>query len=384
MLPTIASLRHALHRYPERSGQEQATAQRIRTFVEAHHPTEIIEQLGGHGLAVVYRFADEGPTVVIRCELDALPLEETGDCDYRSTRAGVAHLCGHDGHMAIVAGLSPWLAEQAFGRGTVILLFQPAEETGQGARAVRDDPRFAELRPDYLFALHNIPGEPMGTVVLVDGGFSATVHSVVVYLIGKVSHASEPEKGRNPARAIAEIIQALDELTVSDLTRPDFALLTPVHLTMGQPDYGISAGAGELHFTLRTRTEGAMQQLKTCVNEQLTRISRKYALTWHSRWFDYFPAVANDAFCNERIRTAAHALQLKVKQPTVPYKFGEDFGWFSQHYPVAMFGLGAGEHTPALHHTDYDFPDALLPVGTKLFQTIIKDILTTERPTLPL
>ena len=382
MLQTIASLRHTLHRHPERSGQEEATAQRIRSFVETYHPTQIIDGLGGHGLAVVYRFADEGPTVMIRCELDALPLEETGAAPYRSEQPGVAHLCGHDGHMAMVAGLSHWLSEQSFRRGTVVLLFQPAEETGQGAAAVLQDDRFQALAPDYVFALHNIPGEPRGTVVLVDGGFSATVQSIAIYLTGKASHASEPEKGLNPANAMADMIRALDALTVPDLARPDYALLTPIHLTMGQPDYGISAGAGALHFTLRTRTDAVMQRLQARVSEVIGQSSQRYSLAVRTEWFDYFPTVRNHPRANERIRRAAEANQLTIKRSAVPYKFGEDFGWFSQGYPAAMFGLGAGEDTSPLHHTDYDFPDALLPVGLAMFRGLISDLLDTDHNAL--
>ena len=161
MISIIKNLRKELHQYPEVSGKEVNTAKRIKAFIEKHHPTEIIENIGGNGLAVVYEFGKQGKTIVIRCELDALPIEEKNDFEHRSTIKGVSHKCGHDGHMAIVAGLIFWLKEQLFTKGKVVLLFQPAEETGQGAYKVLQDKRFQELKADYVFALHNIPKEPL-------------------------------------------------------------------------------------------------------------------------------------------------------------------------------------------------------------------------------
>jgi amidohydrolase len=375
MLQTLKALRHHLHQHPELSGQEVQTAARIQAFVAPHKPTEIITGLGGTGVAVVYKFSDEGPTVMIRCELDALPIEEANTFAHRSTISGAAHKCGHDGHMAIVAGLSLWLKEQPFKRGRVVLLFQPAEETGQGAHAVLKDARFQTIKPDYVFALHNLPGEPLHSIITVPHSFSATVESVAIYLTGVVSHASEPEKGINPALAMARIVQELAALNRPDVADKDFALLTPVHLTMGTPDYGISAGAGQLHYTLRTWTEDTLQTIKGQLLSITEKACAEYGLHFTTEWFDYFPASINYPPCNDIITGAAQAAGLAINERPYPFKFGEDFGWFSKEHKAALFGLGAGESSPALHHVDYDFPDELISTGIQMFTGIIERIL---------
>lgn len=371
----VYTLRKELHQTPELSGGEVFTAQRIQKFIALHHPTDVISGLGGHGVAAVYSYSETGPTIVIRCELDALPIQEVNDFPHRSTRAGVSHKCGHDGHMAIVAGLIFWLKQQALEKGRVVLLFQPAEENGQGAQAVLQDEQFQSLHPDYVFALHNLPGEPMHSIIMREGVFTATVQSVAIRLEGKQAHASEPEKGINPALAIAGLVQAFATLNHPRTTDPDFALLTPVCLEMGERAYGISAGGGTLHYTIRTWAMEEMQALKDRLLEITTQVCQIHCLHFTTDWFDYFPATVNDTQCYELAKGIAIRQGLTQVERPVPLKFGEDFGWYSTRYPSVLFGLGAGESTPALHHQDYDFPDELIATGVGLFAGIIEEIL---------
>ncbi len=375
MHSVLQSFRHELHRHPELSGQEAATAQRIKAFAKQHQPTAIIDRIGGHGLAVTYAFAPDGPCIVIRCEMDALPIEESNQFDHRSSTKGVSHKCGHDGHMAIVAGLMNWTEQQSFTKGKLVLLFQPAEETGQGAPAVRNAPAFAALQPDFVFALHNLPGEPLHHIILVEKRFSATVQSLAIRFQGKKSHASEPEKGNNPALAMASITQRFASLINDKVSDERFALLTPVYSRLGAPAYGINAGDGELHYTIRTWSEEYMHELKENLLLVVAEVCKAHALHFQIDWFDFFPSAVNDDQCNQLIRQAAMAHNLVLKEQPVPFKFGEDFGWYSSAYKSAMFGIGAGADSPALHHADYDFPDELIETGIKMFGGIIRQLL---------
>lgn len=375
MITEVIKLRKKLHQFPELSGSEHDTALLIKSFINAHHPTKIIDKIGGDGLAAVYEFSSVGPVVAIRCELDALPIQEMNELEYRSTKDGVSHKCGHDGHMAIVSGLIFWIKEQSFTSGTIILLFQPAEETGLGASKVLADSRIKELDIDYIFALHNIPDEPMHSVITMSNGFSAEVQSFSISLIGKESHASEPENGINPAIAIAQLISALSKLNVSDPEDQHFAMLTPVHINMGQKSYGISPARGELHYTIRTWNPERMTALKLELDTIFKNICQENQIAFEVAWFEYFPASTNDVECNEYITNAAKANQLTIKEGSHPFKFGEDFGWFSNTYKTGMFGLGAGLDTPALHDADYDFPDELIETGMDMFKEIISDII---------
>lgn len=381
MLEKIIALRKQLHKNPELSGTESETARLIKEFVQSNYNTEIITNLGGNGLAIVYDLPEQGPSVMIRCELDALPIEEVNDFSHKSTIKGISHKCGHDGHMAIVAGLILRIKEGNFKKGKIILLFQPAEETGKGAYKVLNDPKFEKLHPDYIFALHNIPGFPVNSIISVPNSFSSTVQSLAIYLTGKQSHASEPKNGINPAGSIAEIVRQFNDLNQPDINKPSFSLLTPVYINLGSKDYGISAGKGEIHFTIRTSTDDAMQRLKEKLFEIADEICKKEKLQFKTDWFDYFPAAINNEECNDLIIKIARKNNYELIIKDHPFRFGEDFGWFSKKTKAAMFGLGAGTNSPALHHSDYDFPDEIIETGISMFSGIIENLMDRSRTT---
>ena len=363
----IIELRRALHSKPELSNHEYETSRIIKNFIEKHHPTEIIEGIGGTGLAAIYKFPKEGKTITIRCELDALPIREENNIPYKSNKKGISHKCGHDGHMAIVASLANWLEKGKLESGKVILLFQPAEETGEGAERVLSDEKFKRLNTDYVFALHNIPKEAHHSIILMESGFSAEVQSFIIKLKGKESHASEPENGINPALCISQIINEISKLNRTNPTNKSFAILTPIHINMGKKAYGISPGSGELHYTLRTWSSEKMQALKLALKKILDDTSKKFGLTYDLDWLEYFPSSDNDKESNFFVKQAAQENNFSIIERTYPFKFGEDFGWYTKEYKTAMFGLGAGISTPALHNADYDFPDEILETGHLMF-----------------
>ncbi len=374
-LQKVIELRHKLHAHPELSNYESNTSRIIIQFIAHYNPDEIIQGLGGHGIAAVFAMSNEGPTIMIRCELDALPIEEINeDLTYKSTLQGVSHKCGHDGHMAIVAGLAEWLETKSINTGKVILLFQPAEENGQGAERVINDIRFKSLEPDYIFALHNIPSESMHSIILMDKGFSAEVISVIIKITGQTSHAAEPEKGTNPARCLSQIITSLETLNVTDPHYDKFSILTPVHINMGEANYGISPGSGELHYTLRTWDDIHMTKLKEDINNIVQQICEQET-SYTLKWLEHFPASSNNSACNSYIRQAAMENKFDLIDRPYPFKFGEDFGWYTREYKTAMFGLGAGLDTPPLHNAAYDFPDEIIPTGIAMFKTVIRSIL---------
>lgn len=375
----IINLRKELHKNPELSSFEFETADRIRKFVEKHNPTSIIENVGGAGLAVIYKFKKKGKSITIRCELDALPIQEENQFSHQSKRKGISHKCGHDGHMAIVSGLIFWIKTQSFESGKIILLFQPAEETGKGAYQVLKDERFKELKTDYYFALHNIPKEPLNSIILIEKGFSAEVQSLIIRVKGRESHAAEPENGINPAVCLSNIITIMSKLSVTNPEDDNFTLLTPVHINMGQISYGISPAKGELHYTTRTWSNEKMLILKTQIETLVEKTCQMHALEYEVEWLEYFPASNNDMKCNNYIEKAAQENKFKIIKRPYPFKFGEDFGWFSKEYKTAMFGLGAGINTPALHNADYDFPDEIIETGISMFKSIISNIMKEKK-----
>ncbi len=326
-----------------------------------------MEDIGGHGVLAIYRGRKPGPAVLFRAELDALPIAEQNDMSYRSKNEGVSHKCGHDGHMAILLGLAGYLKDHRPEHGEVYLLFQPAEEDGSGALAVLSDPRVENLAFDYCFAIHNLPGYPLGSVVTREGSFTAAVRSLVIKLTGKTSHAAEPEHGINPSQAVCELLRITRGMEVTDDEDPDFTLITPVHIRVGEPAYGVSAGYGELHLTLRCWTPERVKEIERSLLEICARTAGSHQLKLETNWTNTFFANYNGADVVKIIRAVARSQHLQVLERSKPHKWGEDFGAITQRFPGAMFGLGAGESCPALHNPDYDFPDALLEPGLRMY-----------------
>jgi len=367
-------LRKELHRNPEISDKESKTAKRIVAFLEKKLPDEIITEIGGAGIAAVYKSKKAGKTVLFRCELDALPIEEINTFEHRSLVKGVSHKCGHDGHMAILCGLADELHHNKPETGTVILLFQPAEEDGSGAQKVFSDPKFALLKPDYVFALHNLPGFPINQIVLKNDTFTCAVNSIIIKLNGVTAHAGEPQKGINPALAIAAIINQFDTVIQSDISKEDYCLITPIYTEMGKKAYGVSAGSGEVHFTVRSSSNSKMKKVETKLEKLAQTIAKEYQLEYNITWTESFQANENNKEAADLIRNAAKINDFELFEKETPFTWGEDFGLFTQQYPGAMFGLGSGINTPALHNPDYDFPDDIICTGISVFHKISKQI----------
>lgn len=368
----LVTLRRRLHRLAETADGETKTAAFIRSFLEPFAPDEVVSDIGGHGLAAVFRGREDGPTVLVRCELDALPIPETVSLDYGSEHEGKAHKCGHDGHMTMVSGLAPLLRDRAPERGRVILLYQPAEETGQGARRVLDDPNFKALAPDYVFALHNLPGFPMGEVVLMDGTFASASKGLIVGLKGATSHAAEPHKGRSPALAAAQLIQGFTAMPQTCTPMHEAALATVIHARVGERAFGTTPGEGVVMATLRTHTPETMEVLSERCVAFAKAVAETYGLECSIDWTESFPATINDPACVRLVEGAAHARGVKTQHCDVPFGWSEDFGHFTAAAKGALFGLGSGENQPALHNPTYDFPDELIPTGIKVFETIVR------------
>jgi amidohydrolase len=377
-LHELIRLRRDLHRHPELSGTEKETALRIRKFVSRFHPDRILDNIGGNGLAFIFNGNNNGPAVLLRCELDALPIREMNDFDHKSEIDGVAHLCGHDGHMAIMAGVAEAMSVKKPLNGSVILLFQPAEETGQGGNLVVNDPLFKELNPDWVFALHNIPGYPEGAILLREGPFAAASVGMEVKLYGKTSHAGEPEKGINPARAVAEVITGIMELPDQKHLFREMVLATIVHVNMGSIAYGTSAGYAEIRATLRANLDEDLEKLQGMAEDLASASARRAKLNHTVGFVEYFPSVNNNAEATGIIRGAAMENHLSLIELEAPFRWSEDFSHIINISKGALFGLAAGADTPQLHNPDYDFPDETIQCGVKMFLSIIYKILDSQ------
>ncbi len=376
LLDELVAFRKMLHANPEVSGKEFKTAKSVAEFLKTCTPTKVVENIGGTGIVAVFDSGKKGKSVMFRAELDALPIQEINTFAHISTIDGVSHKCGHDGHTTVLLGLARFLSEQKPKIGKVFLLFQPAEEDGEGAKAVFADAKFEELKPDYIFAFHNLPGYPLNQVVVKNNSFTPAVKSIIIKINGKTAHAAEPENGLNPALAIAEILQESAKLSNNDPNREDFTLITPIHIELGEIAYGISAGYGEVRLTIRTWKEETMEKLTADLLQCIDKASENHQMHITNSWTQVFYANENDDEAVSHIKEAAKSLSFDVFERKFPFKWGEDFGLFTQHFKGAMFGIGSGEKSPSLHNPDYDFPDEISPNAIQLFHQISLRILS--------
>ncbi len=335
----------------------------------------MLTNLGGHGVAAVFDSGTTGPTVAIRCELDGLPIKELSELPYVSTVPGKGHLCGHDGHMSMVLGVALALQEQRPTRGRVVLIFQPAEETGQGAKAFRDDPQFAQLAPDYVLSLHNLPGLELGEVELCQGPTNCASRGMRIALTGKTSHAAAPQDGVSPAGALSALIQELTRLGTSGVLNADYALTTITHASLGERTFGVAPGQAELWVTLRTVSDDRMAKLIADSEALVQQIAKSENLSVEITYEDVFEACTNDSDAVTILAEACADQSVACKLSDEPERFSEDFGQFGKGAKSAMFWLGAGRDHPQLHNPDYDFPDALIPMGTGVFLAAIRQVL---------
>ncbi len=377
-LVELTAFRRELHRYPEISGEEAATANKIKNTLEMLSPTRIMTGLGGYGVAAIFDSGVEGPTVLFRAELDALPIEELSDAPWVSTVSGKGHLCGHDGHMTMLLALGRLIARDPIAKGRVILMFQPAEEDGSGARAVVADPAYQEIKPDWAFAIHNEPGRPFGYVSTRAGLINCASQGLEIKLTGKTAHAADPEDGVSPAIAVAKLIPALGALGIGGALDDDFRLVTVTHARIGEPTFGVAPGEAIIYATLRTAHDDAMAAIDGDARNLALKIAQDAGLAASFDVFDDFAASINDAEATDVAVVAMNAIGVPNGEDGLPMRASEDFGVFGWDAKAAMLCLGPGEEYAALHNPDYDFPDDLIPVGAAIFERIARDILCSD------
>lgn len=328
--------------------------------------------LDGAGFAAVYAGARPGKTVMFRCELDALPIHEVNDdIPYRSLTDGVGHKCGHDGHMAILAGLALHLAERP-SSGRVVLLFQPDEETGTGARNCCAHENFERIQPDFAFALHNLPSFPTNEIICKSGTFSSEVKYVAIKFSGKEAHSAQPETGTSPSIALAELtLKAVELQAVFD--RPEaYALVVPVYNQMGVQASGVCPAFGEVHFTLRSAESTVLETMWQQLSDYARNIAEQYGLSVAFEVKEEFAATFNSDSAFELIKQASAEVNLSFNSIDRPFRWGEDFGEVTKRVNGGMFGLGAGKNRPDLHNPDYDFPDEILESGIRMFAALVR------------
>ena len=385
-MKVLEKLRDKLNKNAELSGQEKETNKIINKFLEKTNPDVHYKNIGGYGIVAIYKGVEEGKNILFRADIDGLniPLEclKTNDKSLKeefkslSSKALVqkpySHRCGHDGHATILCGLAMRYGKKRPEKGNVILLFQPAEETGKGALAVINDPLFKEIKIDMAFALHNLPGYAKHQIILKKGCFASASLGLKLIFDGATSHASQPEKGNNPQRVITTLLDAFQK-KYENLKRDKFhTTLTVTHVAIGEETFGVTPGHAEIWLTLRSQDDKSLQNLTDSTIALSEYVAKEFKLKFSHSIHEAFAATMNSSRETELVEQAAKDLKLSVNNIKEPFPWSEDFGRFGSICPVCLFGLGSGfEHEP-LHSPIYDFEDEIIDTGVDIFEKIVE------------
>ncbi len=407
IIESAKALRHELHQNAELSEHEQITKRILMEYLERRTKLEL-HDMGAWFYAVYRAKTDCAKTdgakkrIAFRADMDALPIDEGGLLPYCSKNRGVSHKCGHDGHSASLAAFAEYLDKTGC-ENDIFLLFQHAEENGAGAAVCQ---KLIELEHiDEIYGWHNMPGFPLGSVAVHTGCAACASKGVIIKFMGKNSHASQPENGKNPAFALAELIGAIPGLVkqaagecgaekaggregaksqspMAAFGADGMVMCTVIGAGVSSREdmqkaeaFGTSAGFAFLSLTIRAESEARMDALEKSLIDLAHGTAGSHCLSFTVEYSDPFPETRNDARCAERVRRAAISLGLEIARWDEPFRSSEDFGYYTKKTKGALFYIGCGEAHAPLHTVEYDFSDELIETAVRLFAQLASDRL---------
>lgn len=376
-MDALVALRRDLHAHPEIGFQEQRTSDIVAAFLE-QRGIEVYRGIGKTGVVGVLKKGTSSRMIGLRADMDALPMQDQGEAAWKSQVEQVSHACGHDGHTVMLLGAAEVLARDIAFDGSVCFIFQPAEEGLAGAKAMIDDGLFSRFPCDAVYAIHNWPQLPLGTVQTRPGPIMAAADRFDIRVIGGGGHAAQPHLTHDTLLATSELVVQLNTLVSRALDPCETGLLTVTRMQGGFSHNMIPAEAS-LTGTVRTFNPAAQATLEARLRQMAEHITAAHGLRAEVSYHRYYPATINSAaeaqFCLQALIQAGIPAEI-APQPALT---SEDFAFMLQARPGAYLWLGSAPSKP-LHHAAYDFNDALIPHGIQVFVALIRQALAEKFP----
>ena len=376
LLGEVKQWRKHIHSQPELGFKEFKTSSFIVDKLKSFG-IEVHQGLGGTGVVGTLKNGP-GPTIGIRADIDALPIKEKNDVDYKSTHENCMHACGHDGHTSVLLGTAKHLSQHKDFSGTVHFIFQPAEEVLGGAQAMIEDGLFDKFPMDAVYGLHNWPGLPVGEIAINNGPMMASFDTFEITLTGKGTHAAMPHLGADPIAAGAALITNIQSIVSRRISPLKSGVISVTQMNSGDttnviPDYAILKG------TVRSFDMDVRQSMQDMLTEMVKVLPPLYGVTGEMDYYIRYPVTTNDSQAYLEIQEAAtKALGAdKVKTDVEPSMASEDFSFMSQVVKGAYFWLGVDGSNPSkpLHNALYDFNDDAIETGIKVWVSLVESQL---------
>ncbi len=374
----LTALRHEFHRFPELGFQEEKTKAKIADFLR-NLGIEVYDTIGVVG---VLKRGKGNRAIALRADMDALPITETSAHDYCSEHSGVMHACGHDGHMTMLLGAAQKIAADADFDGTVIFIFQPNEENGLGAKAMLDEGILKQFPVDEIYAIHNLPDAPVGQISTRIGLICSSESLFEITIKGQGGHASMPQVGRDTITIGAEMVQALQTIVARKLP-PAAGAVVSVTEFIADGGRNILPGLTVLKGDVRARSPEDRDLIGQLLSQITSGIAAAHGVSAAVQFKTEFIETINAKTPTAAAVQVGQALKMDVIASREPMSFSEDFAHFCAAVPGCFLLLGNGEvgrHSQPLHASDYDFNDALIPIGIDFWAALVRDRLPlTER-----
>ncbi|EKB54545.1 MULTISPECIES: M20 metallopeptidase family protein [Facklamia] len=361
-LEWLKALRMDLHLHPKVSEHEAETKMRLMNFIGQHSSVKLVDKG-----AYFYAIKDEGATetLAFRADMDSIV----------NSKMQAFHGCGHDGHSTILCGLILALDKIKTGKN-IVYLFQHAEENGVGAKQCCEV--LDEANVDRIYGLHNWPHLTKFSAHFRAGTLMCASTGMRLTFEGIQSHASEPEKGKNPIYAIAKLVNdwrplsdfsGYQAMTFHGQNFSDLILCTVVSVRLGESNFGVSPGQGTLDLTLRAAKTEDLDQLQALIHKEAQYLADQEGLKLEMTLTDTFPDTSNSQAEVDRLKVIFKEAGLPFELLQEPIRSSEDFGWYLKKRPGCFFFLGDGPYAE-LHSDPYTFPDELIERGIELFRAI--------------
>ena len=377
--PELTAFRRDLHAHPELGFEEKYTASRVVEALRLCGVDEIHQGIGKTGVVGIVRGKKHSSNRMLgmRADMDALPINEFGECTWKSSKPGLMHACGHDGHTAMLVGAARYLAETRNFDGTAVLIFQPGEEGYAGARAMIQDGMFERFPVDSVYAMHNWPAMRQGTVGINPGAMMAAADRIQINVAGKGGHGAHPYQTNDVVLASAHLITALQSIVSRNVRAIDSAVISICAVQSGDLGaFSVTPGSATLVGTVRTFNPDVQALVERRMNELCQAIGLGFGVTAQLQYERSYPATINTA---DEARFAGDVAAALVGEPQVvrdmdPSMGAEDFSFMLQQKPGAYLRLGqaVSDEVIPLHNNRYDFNDDVLPLGAALHAGIIE------------